>query len=704
MRFFRTAMAVLAAIALGAVTLPARAIAQPVAPYNAFTVNGYYSIAVDSNMTDDVVGVWLTQSVSSQGGEWVKFNVNWMLGSPYVVIISPPGQKIAPGTYPTSPNGDTPGTYGLDLRVWSQPCGGDHGTLTVLSVGRDDEDNITSLAASYRTSGCGLRGSGSWGEMRLNSTVGYADAKQDYTEMPGSGTGVGLGQRGTTQTVTFTGVGSEPLEFGAVSFEGEGARSFGVDTNTCTGRAITYQQTCSVTVYSKPTVLGHQPALFKIADSSAMGFHVMAVNEFGRNTSAGNFFPNEPTRILDTRLGVGAPKGALGTQKTVSLQIPRIGRVAESGVSAVVLNMTVTNPTSGSYLTVYPSGTTRPTVSNLNFTAGWTGANSVTVPVGENGKIDIYNAGGSVDVIADMLGVYQSHDTIAYGLGGQYQLHQTTRVVDTRDPGWGGPLPGKWSLTSLVDYGTTINQHVRALAVNITAVTPTSSGYLTTWAGGGPPPLASTLNFTPNSIVPNFAVVPIMYCERTPSCAGIPQIGVYNGSSGAVHVVIDVLGFFDDAQMGPGFRFHPLTPTRIADTRENLGGAGTLGPNGTATFTAPAPAALEETGALVANITGVNNGNGGTYLTAWANGTARPTASNLNLAPREVRPNAAFILLGPGNKYNVYNAGSNVDVIVDVAGRFDYFPYPLQPGVMASSAPAENKPPVARPSYQYSRQ
>ena len=52
----------------------------------------------------------------------------------------------------------------------------------------------------------------------------------------------------------------------------------------------------------------------------------------------------------------------------------------------------------------------------------------------------------------------------------------------------------------------------------------------------------------------------------------------------------------------------------------------------------------------------------------------------------------------------MYNAGSNVDVIVDVAGRFDYFPYPLPPGVTASSAPATNKPPVARPSYQYSQQ
>ncbi|WP_460494273.1 hypothetical protein [Dactylosporangium cerinum] len=681
----------LAALALGATALPAQAIADPVAPYNAFTINGYHSLAVDPGSPGAFF--WLGPPQVYQGAEVVVFHADSTRFTSYAAIISLPGQKIAPGTYPTSPYGDTPGTYGLRINFWGEECGGDQGTITVRSVTHDDEGTITSLAASYHTSGCNSRGMGSWGEIRYKSTIGYVDAAQDLVQMPGTGTGVGFGQRGMTQTVTFTGIGSDPLTFGAVSFEGVGAGSFGTEANTCTGRTLTYKQTCSVTIYSKPTLLGDQPALFKIADNGFMGFHGVAVNEYGRKTSFGNYYPNDPTRILDTRLGMGAPKGALGAQKTLSLQIPTINRATESGISAVVLNMTVTNPTSASYLTVYPSGTTRPTVSNLNFTAGWTGANSVTVPVGANGKIDIYNAGGSVDVIADMLGVYQGRDTPGIiDPGGQYQPHQTTRVVDTRDKGWGGPLPGKWSLSALVDYGKTINPHVRALAINITAVTPTSSGHLTTWNGGGPPPLASTLNYTPNSVVPNFAVVPIMYCERTPSCAGIPEISVYNGSSGTTHVVIDVLGFFDDAQMGPGFRFQPLTPTRIADTRSNLGGAGTLGPASTATLIAPAPVAVDETGALVANITGVNNGNGGTYLTAWAAGTARPTASNLNLEPREVRPNAAFVLLGPGNKYNVYNAGSNVDVIVDVAGRFDYFPYPLSPGVTASSAPAAIKP------------
>lgn len=40
-----------------------------------------------------------------------------------------------------------------------------------------------------------------------------------------------------------------------------------------------------------------------------------------------------------------------------------------SGVSAVVLNVTVTEPTAGSFLTAWFAGQFRPLASNLNFSA-----------------------------------------------------------------------------------------------------------------------------------------------------------------------------------------------------------------------------------------------------------------------------------------------------------------------------------------------
>ena len=652
------------------------------------TIHGMHSLLFESGDPQFT----LQQSTSHLDSEVVTITAVSGAHSAYPLITSQPGQRFAPGTYPTNRGVGTDGRYGLSIGYDGRSCGED-GTITVQSVGRDDAGKITSLALWYSVTGC------FWGELRWQSPDGYVDGLEDQTSLSFPSTGLGL--QSAAQTVTFTSVGSDALKPGALTIEGAAAGSFVVSANGCTGKTLTYGQACSVSVYTEPQVEGELPATLKIADNSSNGYRTVSLTSNGHKTAKGNFFPLGPTRILDTRAGTGVPKGKLGAKQSLSLQVAGAAWVPTSGVSAVVLNVTATNPTSASYLTVYPSGSAVPTASYLNFTTGWTGANSVTVPLGANGKIDIYNAGGSVDVIADVLGFYQGVDGKPNGDGGQYRPHDTVRMVDTRDPEWGGPLPGGYYLSMAVDYSA-VNPHVRALAVNITAVSPQASGYLTAWNGLYDPPLASTLNFTAGSVVPNFAVVPVSSCTFDPSCAGMPQIGIYNGSGFATHVVVDVVGFFDDAQIGPGMRFHPLTPTRIADTRSKLGGAGTLGPASTATLTAPAPAAVDETSALVANITGVNNGSGPTYLTTWESGQPRPLASNLNLAPYEVRPNAAFVLLGPGNKYNVYNGGSTVDVVIDVAGRFDYYPYPLQAGAQADSGPAANKAPTARPPYRYS--
>jgi hypothetical protein len=57
-------------------------------------------------------------------------------------------------------------------------------------------------------------------------------------------------------------------------------------------------------------------------------------------------------------------------------------------------------------LTLFPDGAARPTTSDLNFLAGQTIPNLVVVRVGANGKVDIFNAAGNTDVIADVVGWY----------------------------------------------------------------------------------------------------------------------------------------------------------------------------------------------------------------------------------------------------------------------------------------------------------
>ena len=99
------------------------------------------------------------------------------------------------------------------------------------------------------------------------------------------------------------------------------------------------------------------------------------------------FTPVTPTRLMDTRSGLGVRKGPVGAGGVVSLPVTGVSGVPATGVTAVVLNVTATGPTAGSFVTVYPDGKARPAVSNLNFTAGETIPNLVVVPV-VDGKVD----------------------------------------------------------------------------------------------------------------------------------------------------------------------------------------------------------------------------------------------------------------------------------------------------------------------------
>src|SRR5206468_1704194 len=80
------------------------------------------------------------------------------------------------------------------------------------------------------------------------------------------------------------------------------------------------------------------------------------------------------------------------------------GGVPATGAGAVVLNVAVTNPTAASFLTLFPSGTTRPVASNLNFLTGETVPNLVVAKVGANGKVSVYNNYGATDVVIDVQG------------------------------------------------------------------------------------------------------------------------------------------------------------------------------------------------------------------------------------------------------------------------------------------------------------
>jgi hypothetical protein len=83
------------------------------------------------------------------------------------------------------------------------------------------------------------------------------------------------------------------------------------------------------------------------------------------------------------------------------------GTVVPATARAVVLNITVTDTSAASYLTAWPDQSPRPLASDLNWQAGQTVPSLAVVELSTDGKLDLYNAAGSADVVVDVAGWYQ---------------------------------------------------------------------------------------------------------------------------------------------------------------------------------------------------------------------------------------------------------------------------------------------------------
>jgi subtilisin family serine protease len=374
----------------------------------------------------------------------------------------------------------------------------------------------------------------------------------------------------------------------------------------------------------------------------------------------GTYHAVDPARLLDTRLGIGAPKARIGANRSIDLQVTGRGGVPASGVSAVVLNVTYVQPTSVGFVGVWPTGALRPNSSNLNLVQGDARPNLVTVRMGAGGKVSIYNAIGSVDVVADVAGWY---DKDPGNTGSYFHSVAPVRVLDTRE-GIGAPkarVGAGAKLTIDMDdvAGTPVPDGATAVVVNLTGTGASSDTYVTAYpANLASPPVASNLNLGAGHTRPNLAIVPL-------DATG--KMTLYN-NAGSVDLIADVQGWYDD---DAGFRFVPKTPTRLLDSRFGVGAFGPLGSNSTFDVqvggAAGIPTGIE---AVVVNVTSTVVTAGG-YVTVFPDGIAPPFASNLNLEVGRDVPNLVTTAVPGNGKISFYNRIGTVQLIGDVAGWFE---------------------------------
>jgi len=269
------------------------------------------------------------------------------------------------------------------------------------------------------------------------------------------------------------------------------------------------------------------------------------------------------------------------------------------------------------------------------------------------------NSGGTVN------GTINSFTTLTGSVTGLQFIPVTPcRVADTRNATgpFGGPELGAGSTRSFAIPQSACGIPTTALAysLNVTVVPSGALGFLTMWPTGLAQPAVSTLN-SDGRIKANAAITP----------AGTNG-GVSIFASNATQVILDIDGYFVPAGTASALAFYPLTPCRVADTRNAtgpLGGpslaAGTSRAFPVRSSSCNIPATAQ---AYSLNVTAVPHGALG-FLTTWPTGVAQPVVSTLNSPTGAVTANAALVPAGTTGEISVFVSNAS-DVVLDVNGYF----------------------------------
>lgn len=282
----------------------------------------------------------------------------------------------------------------------------------------------------------------------------------------------------------------------------------------------------------------------------------------------------EPTRVLDTRIGLGAVSLALAD---VPLTFRVTGAVIPSNAVAVTGSLTVVNDPNGGAVYLGPVPMAKPgevpTTSSIDLTPGQTVTNGVTVGLGSAGNgipagrtlsaTYVGPFGSTVDLILDVTGYF-----VADASGGTYHPIASSRVLDTRATATECPtcdgLYGRARANSpykiaVAGFGG-VPEDAAAITGNLTVVGATGGWALYVGPYSASPPKVADLTTA------------VTVSRGTIASAGI-TVGLtdgaltaeYLGSRGSsTDLVLDVTGYFT-ADAG-GAIYVPLVPVRLLDT------------------------------------------------------------------------------------------------------------------------------------------
>lgn len=227
-----------------------------------------------------------------------------------------------------------------------------------------------------------------------------------------------------------------------------------------------------------------------------------------------------PTRLVDTRSGVGAPAARLGPGQTLTVPVGEF-----PSANAALLNVTAVNPSQPTHLTAWRTGDPMPKVSSLNARAGEVTPNLVLSRLDGQRRFTVRNNSGTTDLVIDLVGL------VTNSASARMALIPPVRLLDTRTSGPVGPA-GVRNVLATAAPG--VPDDVAAVLVTVTIVQPTAPTHVTVWPYGTPKPAVSTVNAAAGQTVANTTLVGVG------EVAALVNVANHAGSA---HVLVDVVGW-----------------------------------------------------------------------------------------------------------------------------------------------------------------
>ena len=329
-----------------------------------------------------------------------------------------------------------------------------------------------------------------------------------------------------TRSVQVTGVGGVPssnvnaVALDVVSFSSTAAGSFTVWPHGGT-KPPTPQLSWAAGERVNTTVYVDVGASGLVDVTNAAGttrLIVMVEGYYALDSAAGDALTAVPAfRLFGGRAGT-----TIAAKATASFPVVGRGGVP-AGATAAVLQLTVVNSPTNAYLRAWPSGSTKSGVYDLY---GPGGSRTVTtiVPLDSSGSVSL-SPYSTIAVTADLLGWFTSAGA-SPATGSTTLVNPPRRLTTTT-------IAAGATATLTVPSTAGVPATARSVLLDLTGSGP-AKGYVIAWPAGATRPGTGNLALRGATPVGSTVLVPL---------GSGAKVAVFNGSSAALRLVVDVVGW-----------------------------------------------------------------------------------------------------------------------------------------------------------------